>query len=148
MPSLFWAETTKVGFLGIWVKVLVGGSVADVKQPQAVFANKKKTLWSCYQPLPDLFLGLFVRTPLASYGAIRKKRWTPMASCRAEWVNLKACLAILLHSPVHMANNLILLNYIFLVYFSLFFYEWEHRRGTMCPFSSLYPLRKGRQWQQ
>ena len=25
-----------------------------------------------------------------------------------------------------------------------FFHEWEHRTGTMCPFSSLYPLRKGK----
>ena len=23
-----------------------------------------------------------------------------------------------------------------------FFHEWEHRTGTMCPFTSLYPLRK------
>ena len=26
-----------------------------------------------------------------------------------------------------------------------FFYEWEHRTGTMCPFSSLHPLRKGKE---
>ena len=26
----------------------------------------------------------------------------------------------------------------------LFFYEWEHRMGTMCPFLSLHPLRKGK----
>ena len=25
------------------------------------------------------------------------------------------------------------------------FYEWEHRTGTMCPFSSLHPLRKGKE---
>ena len=27
----------------------------------------------------------------------------------------------------------------------VFFYEWEHRTGTMCPFSSLHPLRKGKE---
>ena len=26
-----------------------------------------------------------------------------------------------------------------------FFYEWEHRTGTMCPFSSLHPLKKGKE---
>ena len=26
-----------------------------------------------------------------------------------------------------------------------FFYEWEHRTGTMCPFSSLHSLRKGKE---
>ena len=26
-----------------------------------------------------------------------------------------------------------------------FFYEWEHRTGTMCPFSSLYPSRYGKE---
>ena len=29
--------------------------------------------------------------------------------------------------------------------FYFFFYEWEHRTGTMCPFSSLHPLRKGKE---
>ena len=29
--------------------------------------------------------------------------------------------------------------------FIYFFYEWEHRTGTMCPFSSLHPLRKGKE---
>ena len=28
--------------------------------------------------------------------------------------------------------------------FFFFFYEWEHRTDTLCTFSSLYPLRKGR----
>ena len=32
------------------------------------------------------------------------------------------------------------------VVFSLFFfYEWEHRTGTMCPFSSLHPSRNGKE---
>ena len=26
-----------------------------------------------------------------------------------------------------------------------FFYEWEYRTGTMCPFSSLYPSRNGKE---
>ena len=30
-------------------------------------------------------------------------------------------------------------------FFFFFFYEWEHRTGTMCPFSSLHPLRKGKE---
>ena len=30
-------------------------------------------------------------------------------------------------------------------FFFFFFYEWEHRMGTMCPFSSLHPLRKGKE---
>ena len=30
-----------------------------------------------------------------------------------------------------------------LKFLSTFFYEWEHRTGTVCPFSSLHPLRKG-----
>ena len=50
--------------------------------------QQKISLWPCYQPLPGLFLDLFVRTPLASYGTIgQRQRWTPMASYRAEWVN-------------------------------------------------------------
>ena len=28
-----------------------------------------------------------------------------------------------------------------------FFYEWEHRTGSMCPFSSLHPLGKGKEVQ-
>ena len=28
-----------------------------------------------------------------------------------------------------------------------FFYEWEHRMGTMCPFSSLHPSRNGKERQ-
>ena len=43
-PNLFWVATTKVRFLDIWVSVWVGGSVADVKQPQAVLPTKKITL--------------------------------------------------------------------------------------------------------
>ena len=43
-PSPFWAGTTKVRFLGIWVSVWVGGSVANVKQPQAVLPAKNLTL--------------------------------------------------------------------------------------------------------
>ena len=31
------------------------------------------------------------------------------------------------------------------LFFFFFFYEWEHRTGTMCPFSSLHPLRKGKE---
>ena len=27
-------------------------------------------------------------------------------------------------------------------FFFFFFYEWEYRTGTMCPFSSLHPLKK------
>ena len=27
-------------------------------------------------------------------------------------------------------------------FFFFFFYEWEHRTGKMCPFSSLHPLEK------
>ena len=30
-------------------------------------------------------------------------------------------------------------------FFFLFFYEWEYRTGTMCPFSSLHPLKKGKE---
>ena len=30
-------------------------------------------------------------------------------------------------------------------FFFFFFYEWEYRTGTMCPFSSLHPLRKGKE---
>ena len=33
----------------------------------------------------------------------------------------------------------------FLPPLDLFFYEWEHRTGTMCPFSSLHPLKKGKE---
>ena len=33
------------------------------------------------------------------------------------------------------------------VFFLFFFYDWEHRMGTMCPFSSLHPLRKGKEKQ-
>ena len=32
-----------------------------------------------------------------------------------------------------------------MLFFFLFFYEGEHRTGTMCPFSSLHPLRKGKE---
>ena len=32
-----------------------------------------------------------------------------------------------------------------LVSYFFFFYEWEHRTGTMCPFSSLHPLKKGKE---
>ena len=71
--------------MSIWV----GGSVADVKLPQAVLPTKTTTLTLLpASPWPTVFLDLFVRTPLASYGAIgQKERWTPMASYRAEWVN-------------------------------------------------------------
>ena len=30
-------------------------------------------------------------------------------------------------------------------FFFFFFYEWEHRTGKMCPFSSLHPLKKGKE---
>ena len=43
-PSLLGVATTKVRFLGIWVSVWVGGSVAAVKPPQAVLPAKKITL--------------------------------------------------------------------------------------------------------
>ena len=32
-----------------------------------------------------------------------------------------------------------------LFFFFFFFYEWEHRTGAMCPFSSLHPLKKGKE---
>ena len=51
--------------------------------------QQKISLWPCYQPLPGLFLDLFVRMPLASYGAFEQsQRWTPMASYGTEWVNI------------------------------------------------------------
>ena len=31
------------------------------------------------------------------------------------------------------------------IYMFFFFFLWEHRTGTMCPFSSLHPLRKGKE---
>ena len=34
---------------------------------------------------------------------------------------------------------------IFFFFFFFFFYEWEYRTGTMCPFSSLHPLKKGKE---
>ena len=30
-------------------------------------------------------------------------------------------------------------------FFFFFFYEWEHKTGKMCPFSSLHPLKKGKE---
>ena len=67
--SPFWAGTTKVRFLGIWVSVWVGGSVADVKQPQAVLPTKQSH--SDLVTLPGLFLDLFVMTLQTSCGAER-----------------------------------------------------------------------------
>ena len=32
-----------------------------------------------------------------------------------------------------------------LIFLFIFFYEWEHRTGTMCPFSGLHPSRKGKE---
>ena len=37
------------------------------------------------------------------------------------------------------------IHYQLLFFLSSSFYEWEHRMGTMCPFSSLHPLRKGKE---
>ena len=74
----------------------VGESVADVKQPQAVLPTKNLTL-TCYQPLPGLVLDLFVRTPLAYYGAVgQKERWTPMVPCGSERVKdrLEECVVL------------------------------------------------------
>ena len=34
---------------------------------------------------------------------------------------------------------------VFFFFFFFFFYEWEYRTGTMCPFSSLHPLKKGKE---
>ena len=69
------------------MSVWVGGSVADVKQPQAVLPTKNLTL-TLLTASPRLIFRPFFWTPLASYGAIgQKKRWTPMASYRAERVN-------------------------------------------------------------
>ena len=31
------------------------------------------------------------------------------------------------------------------IFFFFFFYEWEHGTGTMCPFLSLHPLKKGKE---
>ena len=63
----------------------VGHSVTAVKQPQAVLPADHADLF--FQPHPGLFLDFFVRTPLASYGAIgQKERWTPMVSYGGERV--------------------------------------------------------------
>ena len=46
------------------------------------------------------------------------------------------------HTPIKL--------YVSKFFFLFFFYEWEHRTGTMCPFSSLHHLGKGkeRQWKE
>ena len=70
------------------MRVWVGGSAGDVKQLQAVLPTKNLTL-TLFQPLPGLFLDLFVQTLLASYGSFgQRQRWTPIASYGAEWVKL------------------------------------------------------------
>ena len=73
-PSLFWVATTKVRFLGTWVGVWVGGSVANVKPPQAVLPTKNLTLTLLPASPTGLFLDLSVQTPLASYGRKRGGR--------------------------------------------------------------------------
>ena len=71
------------------MSVWVGGSVADVKQNQAVLPTKNLTL-TLLPASPRPIFRPFVRTPFASYGAIgQKERWMPMASHRADWVNYK-----------------------------------------------------------
>ena len=37
------------------------------------------------------------------------------------------------------------LFFFFFFFYYLFIYEWEHRTGKMCPFSSLHPLKKGKE---
>ena len=48
----------------------------------------------------------------------------------------------------HRSNQEVILIPKGRVFFFFFFNEWEHRTGTMCPFSSLHPSRneKKRQW--
>ena len=57
----------------------------------------------------------------------------------------EACLS---HPWFDLVLSLRLADFFFFFFF--FFYEWEHRMGTMCPFSSLHPSRKGeeRQWKE
>ena len=38
-------------------------------------------------------------------------------------------------------------SFFFFFFFFFFFNEWEHRTGTMCPFSSLHPSRNGKERQ-
>ena len=50
---------------------------------------------------PRPIFRLFVQTPLASYGAIgQKKRRTPLASYRAEWVKVLSCTPTYLNPPI------------------------------------------------
>ena len=48
---------------------------------------------------------------------------------------------VYLDSLVSVVDSLI-------VFFVFVFYEWENRTGTMCPFSSLHPSRKGEERQR
>ena len=48
--------------------------------------------------------------------------------------------SVSLFDPVALSP---LLHRVF-TFFFFFFYEWEYRTGTMCPFSSLHPLKKGK----
>ena len=45
---------------------------------------------------------------------------------------------------IQICNPNLCKSHIFWIFF-FFFYEWEYRTGTMCPFSSLHPLRKGKE---
>ena len=70
------------------MSVWIGGSVADVKQPQAVLPTKNLALTllpasprPVFRPFCSNAIGVF-------FGAIgQRERWTPMASYRAEWAN-------------------------------------------------------------
>ena len=67
------------------MSVWVGGSVTDVKQPQAVLPTKNLTLTL----LPASSRPIFRPFCLDAIGVLwryRAERWTPMASFRAEWV--------------------------------------------------------------
>ena len=46
---------------------------------------------------------------------------------------------VIIHHP-HVSTASVSKGWFF---FFFFFYEWEHRTGIMCPFSSLYPSREG-----
>ena len=52
------------------------------------------------------------------------------------------------HSSKHVCVYLNYITYhltrLHILFLCYLFYEWEHRTGTVCPFSSLCPLRKGR----
>ena len=85
-PSLFWVGTTKVRFLGIWVSVWVGLSVADLRQLQVVLPTKNLTL-TLLPVSPRPIFRSFCSDTIGILWRYRAEReWTPMASYRAEWV--------------------------------------------------------------